>query len=111
MDQLKKEESYYNESYYDESIEMPTKGKKAKDFFGYAFPGLVVFAILLLPIYAIYYSIIGDADKNISDWNNILSDRALTSEKLTTPTGKPVGFLLPSLACNRTSFTDFGIQV
>lgn len=30
---------------------------------------------------------------------------------LTTPTGKPVGFLLPSLACNRTSFTDFGIQV
>ena len=29
----------------------------------------------------------------------------------TTPTGKPVGFLLPSLACNRTSFTDFGIQV
>ena len=31
--------------------------------------------------------------------------------KLTTPTGKPVGFLLPSLACNRTSFSDFGIQV
>ena len=30
---------------------------------------------------------------------------------LTTPTGKPVGFLLPSLACNRTSFSDFGIQV
>lgn len=83
MDQLKKEEAYYNESYYDESIEMPTKGEKIKDFFGYAFPGLVVFAILLLPIYAIYYSIIGDADKNISDWNNILSDRALTSEKIT----------------------------
>lgn len=31
--------------------------------------------------------------------------------QLTTPTGKPVGFLLPSLACNRTSFSDFGIQV
>ena len=30
---------------------------------------------------------------------------------LTTPTGKPVGFLLSSLACNRTSFSDFGIQV
>jgi len=30
---------------------------------------------------------------------------------LTTPTGKPMGFLLPSLACNRTSFSDFGIQV
>ena len=30
---------------------------------------------------------------------------------LTTSTGKPVGFLLPSLACNRTSFSDFGIQV
>ena len=26
MVQLKKEEAYYNESYYDESIEMPTKG-------------------------------------------------------------------------------------
>lgn len=88
MDQLKKEESYYNESYCNESycnesIEMPTRGKKIKDFFGYAFPGLVVFAILLLPIYAIYYSIIGDADKNVSDWNNILNDRALTSEKIT----------------------------
>jgi len=33
------------------------------------------------------------------------------AQPLTTPTGKPVGFLLPSLACNRTSFTDFGIQV
>ena len=31
--------------------------------------------------------------------------------ELTTPTGKPVGFLLSSLACNRTSFSDFGIQV
>ena len=31
--------------------------------------------------------------------------------RLTTPTGKPVGFLLPSLACSRTSFSDFGIQV
>ena len=31
--------------------------------------------------------------------------------KLTTPTGKPVGFLLSSLAYNRTSFSDFGIQV
>lgn len=30
---------------------------------------------------------------------------------LTTPMGKPVGFFLPSLACNRTSFSDFGIQV
>ena len=30
---------------------------------------------------------------------------------LTTPTGKPVGFLLSSLACNRASFSDFGIQV
>ena len=30
---------------------------------------------------------------------------------LTTPTGKPMGFLLSSLACNRTSFSDFGIQV
>ena len=28
---------------------------------------------------------------------------------LTTPTGKPVGFLLSSLACNRTSFSDFGV--
>ena len=27
---------------------------------------------------------------------------------LTTPTGKPMGFLLSSLACNRTSFSDFG---
>ena len=25
--------------------------------------------------------------------------------------GQARGFLLPSLACNRTSFTDFGIQV
>ena len=31
--------------------------------------------------------------------------------ELTTPHGKPWGFLLPSLACNRTSFSDFGIQV
>lgn len=30
---------------------------------------------------------------------------------LTTPTGLPVGFLLSSLACNRASFSDFGIQV
>ena len=28
---------------------------------------------------------------------------------LTALTGKPVGFLLPSLACNRTSFSDFGV--
>lgn len=83
MDQLKKEEAYYNESYYDESIEMPTKGEKVKDFFSNAFLGLVVFAILLIPVYAIYYSIIGNADKNVSDWNNILNDRALTSEKIT----------------------------
>ncbi len=27
------------------------------------------------------------------------------------PTGKPVGFQLLSVACNRTSFSDFGIQV
>ena len=27
---------------------------------------------------------------------------------LTTPTGKPVGFSLPSVAHNRTSFSDFG---
>ena len=30
---------------------------------------------------------------------------------LTTPTGKPVGFLLSSFACNRTPFAGFGIQV
>jgi hypothetical protein len=77
MDQLKEKETYY-----DESIEMPTKGKKVKDFFGYAlFAG--VFAILLLTIFMIYYSIVGNADKNVSDWNNILNDRALTSEKIT----------------------------
>ncbi len=28
---------------------------------------------------------------------------------LTTPTGKPVGFSLPSVARNRTSFSDFGV--
>ena len=28
---------------------------------------------------------------------------------LTIPTGKPVGFLLASIAHNRTSFSDFGI--
>ena len=28
---------------------------------------------------------------------------------LTTPTGKPMGFRLPSVACNRTSFSDFGV--
>ena len=28
---------------------------------------------------------------------------------LTAPTGKPVGFWLPSVACNRTSFSDFGV--
>ena len=33
------------------------------------------------------------------------------SNLLTTPTGKPVGFLLSSFACNRTPFADFGIQV
>lgn len=27
---------------------------------------------------------------------------------LTAPTGKPVGFWLASVACNRTSFSDFG---
>ena len=31
--------------------------------------------------------------------------------ELTTPTGKPVGFSLPSVARNRTSFSDFGIRV
>lgn len=31
--------------------------------------------------------------------------------ELTTPTGKPVGFLLSSFACNRTPFAGFGIQV
>lgn len=30
MDQFKKEETYYNESYCNESIEMPTRGKKKK---------------------------------------------------------------------------------
>ena len=30
-------------------------------------------------------------------------------ENLTTPTGKPVGFSLLSVAHNRTSFSDFGI--
>ena len=83
MDQLKKEETYYNESYCNESIEMPTRGKKIKDFFDYSVFGLTVFAILLLTIFIIYYSIIGNADKNVSDWNNILNDRALTSEKIT----------------------------
>lgn len=78
MDQLKKEEAYY-----DESIEMPTKGEKIKDFFDYSAFGLTVFVILLLTIFIIYYSIIGNADKNVSDWNNILNDRALTSEKIT----------------------------
>ena len=29
--------------------------------------------------------------------------------KLTTPTGKPVGFWLPSVACNRTPFSGFGV--
>ena len=33
------------------------------------------------------------------------------SSVLTTPTGKPVGFLLSSFACNRTPFAGFGIQV
>ena len=32
-------------------------------------------------------------------------------DTLTTPTGKPVGFLLSSFACNRTPFAGFGIQV
>ncbi len=32
-----------------------------------------------------------------------------TLNKLTTPTGKPVGFSLPSVARNRTSFSDFGV--
>ena len=41
----------------------------------------------------------------------ILSATNIKKVALTTPTGKPVGFLLPSLACNRTSFADFGIQV
>ncbi len=31
------------------------------------------------------------------------------SDILTTPTGKPVGFSLPSVARNRTSFSDFGV--
>ena len=30
-------------------------------------------------------------------------------QQLTAPTGKPVGFWLPSVACNRTSFSDFGV--
>ncbi len=33
------------------------------------------------------------------------------NDKLTTPTSKLMGFFLPSLAYNRTSFSDFGIQV
>ena len=43
MDQLKKEETYYNESYCNESIEMPTRGKKIKDFFDYSVFGLDVY--------------------------------------------------------------------
>ncbi len=31
------------------------------------------------------------------------------NDTLTTPTGKPVGFSLPSVARNRTSFSDFGV--
>lgn len=31
----------------------------------------------------------------------------IASLHLTTPTGKPVGFLLPSLACNRTPYEYF----
>ena len=41
----------------------------------------------------------------------LLTAKSDIDDRLTTPTGKPVGFLLPSLACHRTSFTDFGIQV
>ena len=49
-----------------------------------------------------------------SEYSELVKDKVFVywpKALLTTPTGKPVGFLLPSLACNRTSFTDFGIQV
>ncbi len=35
--------------------------------------------------------------------------RDTMGDDLTTPTGKPVGFSLPSVARNRTSFSDFGV--
>ena len=50
--------------------------------------------------------------KNITGYiENITLHHTVVNNLLTTPTGKPVGFLSPSLACNRTSFSDFGIQV
>ena len=49
-------------------------------------------------------------DKNKEDQTNTIT-HSENNHTLTTPTGKPVGFLLSSLACNRTSFSDFGIQV
>ena len=39
--------------------------------------------------------------------NNDRHVAVIQSHGLTTPTGKPVGFLLPSLACNRAPYEYF----
>lgn len=58
------------------------------------------------------YSIVESTrETTIEGKRRLLNEKLISVFPLTTPTGKPVGFLLPSLACNRTSFTDFGIQV
>lgn len=47
--------------------------------------------------------------KDTFNRNNEMVEYLGESYPLTTPTGKPVGFSLPSVARNRTSFSDFGV--